>query len=65
MSSIEFPTAGAPAHTATAVAQTVRRRFGLLRVLGGFVLTGFFLALGAATFGVAAVYGFIGWAQFY
>ena len=40
-----------------------RRRLKVGSILGGFVMTGFFLALSAATFPVAAVYGFIWWAQ--
>ena len=35
----------------------------IARILGRFLLTGIFLALGAAVFPLAALYGFIWWAQ--
>ena len=40
-----------------------RRRLGFGSILGGFLLTGVFLALSAAAFPLAAVYSFIWWAQ--
>jgi hypothetical protein len=40
-----------------------RRRLGVGSILGGFFLTGVFLALSAAAFPLAAVYSFIWWAQ--
>lgn len=40
-----------------------RRRLGIGSILGGFFLTGVFLALSAAAFPLAAVYSFIWWAQ--
>jgi hypothetical protein len=38
-------------------------RLGVGSILGGFFLTGVFLALSAAAFPLAAVYSFIWWAQ--
>jgi len=44
-----------------------RRDWGkaALRVLGGFVLTGFFLGLSVAAFAAAGVYGLIEFARLY
>ncbi len=39
------------------------RRLRIGNILGGFLLTGVFLALSAAAFPVSAVYAFIWWAQ--
>jgi hypothetical protein len=64
MSSIELPAVGAAASAVAAATRPARRPIGFLRIAGGFVLTGFFLALGAAIFPIATVYGFIWWASF-
>ena len=47
-----------PSHTAP------QRRWGTttLRVVGGFVLTGVFLALSAVVFALCGIYGFVGFA---
>lgn len=44
-----------------------RRGWGtiLLRVFGGFMLTGFFLALSGAAFVLAGIYGFLEFARLY
>ncbi|HEX3974486.1 MAG TPA: hypothetical protein VHX19_24340 [Stellaceae bacterium] len=42
-----------------------RQRVSIGRILGGFLLTGVFLALSAAAFPLAAVYGFVWFAQHY
>ena len=44
-------------------ARPARQRLRIGSIFGGFLLTGTFLALSAATFPVAAVYSFIWWAQ--
>jgi hypothetical protein len=63
MSSVELPAGGAAVSAVTNVARPARRRGGFFRVVGGFVLTGFFLALAVATVPIAAVYSFIWWAS--
>jgi hypothetical protein len=59
--------AGVPASGAEApISRTApprRRRLRIGRILGGFLLTGVFLALGAAAFPLAAFYSFVWWAQ--
>lgn len=65
MSSID---AGANASTGEAsigraISPPRRWRLKIGMILGGFVLTGVFLALSAAAFPLAAVYSFIWWAQ--
>jgi hypothetical protein len=68
MSSIDAGTnlSRAEASISRAVASPWRQRplIGSIgSILGGFLLTGFFLGLSAAAFPVAAVYSFIWWAQ--
>jgi hypothetical protein len=50
----------------TSIGRTVappRRRISVGNILGGFLMTGVFLALSAAAFPIAMVYSFIWWAQ--
>lgn len=54
---------GADAPISRAMAAPRRQRIGIGSILGGFLLTGVFLALSAAAFPVSAVYAFIWWAQ--
>lgn len=56
---------GVAGASSAAVAPPRRRRLGAMaaNILGGFLLTGVFLALSAAAFPIAAVYSFIWWAQ--
>ena len=63
MSSIDLRATAAPVSAVTKNARPARRRIGFLRIIGGFVLTGFFLALCAVTVPVAAIYSFIWWAS--
>jgi hypothetical protein len=51
------------ASNSRAIAPLRRRRLKIGSILGGFLLTGMFLALSAAAFPLAAVYSFIWWAQ--
>lgn len=53
----------AEASTSRAIVPPRRRRLKIGNILGGFLLTGIFLALTAAAFPLAAVYSFIWWAQ--
>lgn len=63
MSSIDFR--ALPALAAPTVARPRNWQTALWRVLGGVALTGVFLALSAAAFGLAGVYGFIEFAKLY
>lgn len=48
-----------------AMAPPRRRRLRIGSILGGFLLTGVFLALSAAAFPLAALFSFVWWAQHY
>lgn len=65
MSSIDAgaSVSGVEASISGASAPPRPRRLKIGSILGGFLLTGVFLALSAAAFPVAAVYAFIWWAQ--
>ena len=66
VSSVDLPGSRATAPTsATAAPQARRRPFGtrLLGLVGGFILTGIFLALSGAVFAVVAIYSLIWWTQ--
>jgi hypothetical protein len=65
MTSIEAgaDVSGAEYSVGRAVTPPRRRRLVIRGILGGFVLTGVFLAMSAAAFPLAAVYSFIWWAQ--
>lgn len=65
MSSIDIRALPEPTPAATAVARPRDWQTALWRVLGGLALTGFFLALSAAVFGLAGVYGLIEFAKLY
>lgn len=65
MSSIDAAAnvSGVESAVSRAIAPPRRQRLGIGGILGGFVLTGVFLAMSAAAFPLAAVYSFIWWAQ--
>ena len=65
MSSIDAGLRVSAADASITRARTPPRRQGLRfgNILGGFFLTGIFLALSAAAFPLAAVYSFIWWEQ--
>jgi hypothetical protein len=65
MSSVDLRTVPSRISTAATIAAPKTQRGKLLGFLGGFVLTGCFLALGAAVFAVAGVYSFIEFAKLY
>jgi hypothetical protein len=66
MSSVDLRALPDPAPLAVpAVARRKDWQTALLRVLGGFALTGVFLVLAAAVFGIAGVYGLIEFARLY
>lgn len=65
MSSVDLPAAAVTGPALTAIARPARRSPRSLRLIGGFILTGIFLALSAAVFPLAAVYSFIWWAKLY
>ena len=55
--------AGVEGSVGRAIAVPHRRRLGIGAILGGFLLTGIFLAMSAAAFPLAAVYSFVWWAR--
>ncbi len=65
MSSIDAgANASEVAHSsANAVTQPHRRQASVASIIGGFLLTGVFLALSAGAFSLSIVFGFIWWAQ--
>lgn len=65
MSSIDagLRVSAADASITRAIIPPRRRGLRIGNILGGFLLTGVFLALSAAAFPLAAVYSFIWWAQ--
>lgn len=54
---------GVEASISRAMTSPRRRRLRIGSILGGFLLTGVSLLLSAAAFPLAAVYGFVWWAQ--
>jgi hypothetical protein len=65
MSSIDTGATGSEAKASIGRAMTPprRKRLKIDSILGGFLLTGIFLALSAAALPLAAVYSFVWWAQ--